>query len=125
MGPEGLRRAFHQYDRLGDMRVLESCSGEGPEARRADVGCVVFGCTFSSFSPLERTKSKLPDVCLAEALQVTCFEVLMGRTPFEKSDQEQFSSTAELEVYYERTLAGAWIGEWLMSAGESLALFFL
>lgn len=48
----------------------------------------------------------------------------MGRTPFEKSDQEQFSSTAELEVYYERTLAGAWIGEWQMSAGKFLALFF-
>lgn len=84
---------------------------------------MVFGCTFSSFPSLKRTRSKSPDVYVAGALQVTCFEVLMGRTPFEKSDQEQFSSTAELEVYYERTLAGAWIGEWQMSAGEFLALF--
>lgn len=74
--------------------------------------------------PSRANKSKSPDVCLAGILQVTCFEVLMGRTPFEKSDQEQFSSTAELEVYYERTLAGAWIGEWQMSAGKFLALFF-
>jgi hypothetical protein len=47
------------------------------------------------------------------------FEILIGRTPFEEDDQEQFSTPDELLVYYERTRRGEWIGEWSMPDGKS------
>ncbi|WVO18574.1 hypothetical protein L204_106293 [Cryptococcus depauperatus] len=46
------------------------------------------------------------------SLGITMFEILVGRTPFETDDQEQFSTPEELVVYYERTKRGEWIGEW-------------
>jgi hypothetical protein len=48
------------------------------------------------------------------------FEILIGRTPFEANEQEQFSTKEELRVYYERTKAGTWVGEWSMSPRESM-----
>lgn len=44
------------------------------------------------------------------------FEILIGRTPFEANEEEQFSTNEELRVYYERTKAGKWVGEWSMSS---------
>src|SRR5260370_37896418 len=44
------------------------------------------------------------------SLGVTFFEILVGRTPFEKSDGEQLSSKEDLERYWERTLRGKWVG---------------
>ncbi|KIY68301.1 kinase-like protein [Cylindrobasidium torrendii FP15055 ss-10] len=51
------------------------------------------------------------------SLGVTFFEILIGRTPFEGSDQEQFSTKEDLEKYWSRTLRGQWIGDWKMSRG--------
>lgn len=67
------------------------------------------------------------------SLGVTFFEILAGRTPFEKSDQEQFTTKEDLEEYWARTvseansftkmsnaflqLRGQWIGNWKMSRG--------
>ncbi|KAF9525504.1 kinase-like domain-containing protein [Crepidotus variabilis] len=51
------------------------------------------------------------------SLGVTFFEILVGRTPFEKSDGEQFSSKEDLEKYWERTLRGKWVGKWKFSQG--------
>ncbi|ODN74147.1 hypothetical protein L202_07598 [Cryptococcus amylolentus CBS 6039] len=48
------------------------------------------------------------------SLGITMFEILIGRTPFEADDQEQFSTPEELVVYYERTKVGRWVGEWDM-----------
>ena len=45
------------------------------------------------------------------------FEILIGRTPFEEDEQEEFSSPEELQVYYQRSSRGVWIGEWRMPRG--------
>ncbi|KAF8158040.1 hypothetical protein B0H34DRAFT_707275 [Crassisporium funariophilum] len=49
------------------------------------------------------------------SLGVTFFEILVGRTPFEHSDGEQFSSNEDLEKYWSRTLRGKWVGTWKFS----------
>ncbi|KAJ6585267.1 hypothetical protein B0H19DRAFT_1368651 [Mycena capillaripes] len=49
------------------------------------------------------------------SLGVTFFEILIGRTPFEHSDTEQFSTKEDLEKYWARTLRGKWVGTWKMS----------
>ena len=46
------------------------------------------------------------------SLGVTFFEILIGRTPFEKSDGEQFHTKEDLEKYWGRTLRGKWVGTW-------------
>ncbi|KAF9046192.1 kinase-like domain-containing protein [Panaeolus papilionaceus] len=51
------------------------------------------------------------------SLGVTFFEILVGRTPFEHSDGEQFNSTDDLEKYWSRTLRGKWVGTWEFSKG--------
>ncbi|CAA7265469.1 unnamed protein product [Cyclocybe aegerita] len=51
------------------------------------------------------------------SLGVTFFEILVGRTPFENSDGEQFNSNEELEKYWARTLRGKWVGTWQFSKG--------
>jgi serine/threonine protein kinase len=38
------------------------------------------------------------------ALGVTFFEILVGRTPFEHRDGEQFRDKADLEKYWSRTV---------------------
>ena len=48
---------------------------------------------------------------------MTFFEILIGRTPFEHSEGEQFSTKDDLEKYWERTLRGKWVGAWKMSKG--------
>ncbi|PFH46524.1 hypothetical protein AMATHDRAFT_199381 [Amanita thiersii Skay4041] len=49
------------------------------------------------------------------SLGITFFEILVGRTPFEYSDGEQFTSKEDLETYWARTLRGKWVGTWKMS----------
>ncbi|KAJ7451595.1 hypothetical protein FB451DRAFT_702631 [Mycena latifolia] len=49
------------------------------------------------------------------SLGITFFEILIGRTPFEHSDTEQFSTKEDLEKYWARTLRGKWVGSWKMS----------
>ncbi|KAH9936578.1 uncharacterized protein B0H18DRAFT_1113952 [Fomitopsis serialis] len=51
------------------------------------------------------------------ALGVTIFEILMGRTPFEYSEGEHFTTKEDLERYWNRTLRGKWVGTWKMSRG--------
>ncbi|THH31245.1 hypothetical protein EUX98_g2950 [Antrodiella citrinella] len=51
------------------------------------------------------------------SLGITFFEILVGRTPFEYSEGEQFSTKEDLEKYWSRTLKGKWVGSWKMSAG--------
>lgn len=38
------------------------------------------------------------------SLGITFFEILVGRTPFENSDGEQFTTKEELEKYWSRTV---------------------
>ncbi|THH04089.1 hypothetical protein EW146_g10267, partial [Bondarzewia mesenterica] len=49
------------------------------------------------------------------SLGITFFEVLVGRTPFEFAEGEQFSTKEDLEKYWGRTLRGKWVGTWKMS----------
>ncbi|KAJ7818494.1 hypothetical protein B0H14DRAFT_2839135 [Mycena olivaceomarginata] len=49
------------------------------------------------------------------SLGISFFEILIGRTPFEHSDSEQFSTKEDLEKYWARTLRGKWVGTWKMS----------
>ncbi|WVQ73507.1 hypothetical protein IAR50_003079 [Cryptococcus sp. DSM 104548] len=56
------------------------------------------------------------------SLGITMFEILIGRTPFEADDQEQFSTPEELVVYYERTKVGRWVGDWSMPADIEVLL---
>ncbi|KAG2138634.1 uncharacterized protein EDB93DRAFT_1090613 [Suillus bovinus] len=44
------------------------------------------------------------------SLGVTFFEILIGRTPFEYEEGEQFASKADLEKYWSRTMRGKWVG---------------
>jgi serine/threonine-protein kinase GIN4 len=39
------------------------------------------------------------------ALGVTFFEILVGRTPFEYSEGEQFTTKEDLERYWSRTVS--------------------
>ncbi|OBZ68659.1 Serine/threonine-protein kinase par-1 [Grifola frondosa] len=49
------------------------------------------------------------------SLGITFFEILVGRTPFEHAEGEEFSSKEDLEKYWSRTLRGKWVGTWRMS----------
>ncbi|KAH7097669.1 kinase-like domain-containing protein [Auriculariales sp. MPI-PUGE-AT-0066] len=54
------------------------------------------------------------------ALGVTFFEILEGRTPFERSDLsdsggEVMATKEDLERYLARTVTGRWVGEWRLS----------
>ncbi|KZT28346.1 hypothetical protein NEOLEDRAFT_916115 [Neolentinus lepideus HHB14362 ss-1] len=49
------------------------------------------------------------------ALGVTFFEVLVGRTPFEYTEGEQFATKVDLEKYWARTMKGKWVGAYKMS----------
>ncbi|GJJ13306.1 hypothetical protein Clacol_007558 [Clathrus columnatus] len=55
------------------------------------------------------------------SLGVTLFEILRGRTPFEHAEPdgktETFSTKAELEKYWARTVKGKWVGKWTMTKG--------
>lgn len=55
------------------------------------------------------------------SLGVTFFEILVGRTPFEKSDDE-LNSKEDLEKYWGRTLRGKWIGTWDFSKAAEKVL---
>lgn len=48
------------------------------------------------------------------ALGVTCYEVLVGRTPFEWDEDETFEEQEGLDEYRHRTYLGEWLGHWSM-----------
>ncbi|BGP35513.1 hypothetical protein JCM10296v2_007351 [Rhodotorula toruloides] len=65
----------------------------------------------------ERAKGALHDERLSDvfALGVTMYEIVVGRTPFEKSEDENFLNREQLEVYYNRTLTGQFYGDYIVS----------
>lgn len=52
------------------------------------------------------------------ALGVTFFEIVVGRTPFELEEGEEFSSKEDLERYWNRTNNDIWVGTWKISLGS-------
>ncbi|KAI5481803.1 hypothetical protein MNV49_000080 [Pseudohyphozyma bogoriensis] len=65
----------------------------------------------------ERARGILHDERLSDiwALGVTMYEIVVGRTPFEKNDAEEFLTRDALEVYYHRTTSGNFFGEYKIS----------
>ncbi|GAA5848645.1 hypothetical protein JCM9279_002727 [Rhodotorula babjevae] len=65
----------------------------------------------------ERAKGLVHDERLSDifALGVTLYEVVVGRTPFEQSEDETFLNREQLEVYYHRTTTGKFYGDYLIS----------
>ncbi|GAA5872039.1 hypothetical protein JCM16303_000953 [Sporobolomyces ruberrimus] len=78
--------------------------------------------TIEYLSP-ERSRGDLHDERLSDiwALGITIYELVVGRTPFEQSEEETFLNRGELEIYYQRTLTGRFYGDYLISSDlESL-----
>ncbi|KAL7420476.1 hypothetical protein Q5752_004426 [Cryptotrichosporon argae] len=48
------------------------------------------------------------------ALGITMYEILIGRTPFEATEDEVFETPEQLRVYHDRTRRGHWWGPWSM-----------
>ncbi|SCV74806.1 BQ2448_7835 [Microbotryum intermedium] len=90
-----------QYARDAPERFLSSLSWGTPEY----------------LSP-ERAKGVLHDERLSDvwALGVTMWEIVVGRTPFERTESEEFLTRDALEVYYGRTVEGAFCGEFKVSS---------
>jgi len=88
-----IQRAIGKWhdERLSDVWAL-GVSAMYPKTARGSVRLIVVTC-----------------------LQITFFEILIGRTPFEAHASEDFSTQDQLTVYYDRTLRGEWLGEWEMS----------
>ncbi|KAG8798543.1 hypothetical protein FRC17_007393, partial [Serendipita sp. 399] len=59
----------------------------------------------------ERAKGQVHDTRKSDvwSLGITFFEIIMGRTPFEKDKGEHFISKEELDVYWKRTYRGKWL----------------
>ncbi|GAA6024745.1 hypothetical protein JCM8202_002908 [Rhodotorula sphaerocarpa] len=60
----------------------------------------------------ERAKGAVHDERLSDvfALGVTMYEIVVGRTPFEETEDETFLNREALEIYYHRTLSGRFFG---------------
>ncbi|KAF8340367.1 kinase-like domain-containing protein [Cantharellus anzutake] len=67
----------------------------------------------------ERAKGYIHDTRKSDvwSLGVTFFEIIIGRTPFELEEGEEFSSKEDLERYWHRTNNDIWVGTWKMSIG--------
>lgn len=52
--------------------------------------------------------------------QISMYEILIGRTPFEMDEEEVLESDEDLRIYWDRTRKGVWLGQWTMPSGMSL-----
>jgi serine/threonine protein kinase len=67
----------------------------------------------------ERSRGVAHDDRLSDifSLGVTAYECVVGRTPFEKDETEEFLNKETLEIYFQRTLKGEFLGEVNVSSG--------
>ncbi|KAG0145480.1 hypothetical protein CROQUDRAFT_705514 [Cronartium quercuum f. sp. fusiforme G11] len=72
---------------------------------------------FGEYLSPQRAKGEPHDERLSDiwSLGITLYEVIIGRTPFEKDDQEEFLTKEALQVYYQRTLTGEFLGDYQLS----------
>jgi serine/threonine protein kinase len=73
----------------------------------------------------ERSRGVAHDDRLSDifSLGVTAYECMVGRTPFEMDETEEFLDRERLQLYYQRTLTGGFYGEVSVSGGTSIHLF--
>ncbi|GAA5836326.1 hypothetical protein JCM5353_005988 [Sporobolomyces roseus] len=66
----------------------------------------------------ERANGHLHDERLSDiwALGITLYEIVVGRTPFEESEEEDFLTKGQLELYHHRSLTGKFYGDYLISS---------
>ncbi|GAA5963340.1 hypothetical protein JCM21900_002044 [Sporobolomyces salmonicolor] len=66
----------------------------------------------------ERAKGMMHDERLSDvwALGITMYEIVVGRTPFEQSEDENFLNREQLEIYYHRTTTGQFYGDYIVSS---------
>ncbi|GAA5903049.1 hypothetical protein JCM5296_001722 [Sporobolomyces johnsonii] len=66
----------------------------------------------------ERAKGMMHDERLSDvwALGITMYEIVVGRTPFEQSEDENFLNREQLEIYYHRTTTGKFYGDYIVSS---------
>jgi serine/threonine-protein kinase GIN4 len=92
-----------------------------PDSSKAFLSNLSYG-TPEYLSP-ERARGQLHDTRKSDiwSLGITFFEILVGRTPFEESDKDEFVTKDDLQKYWACTVRGKWMGSWKMSRGmESL-----
>lgn len=53
------------------------------------------------------------------------YEIVVGRTPFEENDKEEFLTKEALEIYYQRTLTNEFFGQVYISKGVFFFVQFL
>lgn len=108
----GARGSFLSSISWGTPEYLDPQRAKGMphDERASDVWSLgVSSSVFFHFKPRHELGA---DKQWVGVLQITMFEILTGRTPFEADDQEQFSTPEELVIYYERTRKGHWVGQW-------------
>ncbi|KAI8459430.1 kinase-like domain-containing protein [Phakopsora pachyrhizi] len=66
----------------------------------------------------QRARGEWHDERLSDiwSLGVTIYEIVVGRTPFEANETEEFLTKASLEVYYQRTLKAEFLGPHKLSS---------
>ncbi|KAM0751501.1 kinase-like protein, partial [Meredithblackwellia eburnea MCA 4105] len=64
----------------------------------------------------ERARGILHDERLSDIWALGMYEIVVGRTPFEKTESEEFLTREALEKYYERTTSGSFCGEYTITA---------
>ena len=91
--------------KLVDFGFAERYEPKGPNAFESQLayGTPEYLCP-------ERAKGNVHDTRKSDvwSLAITFFEILTGRTPFER-EGEQFSTKEELETYWKRTVSGRWL----------------
>ncbi|KAF9781712.1 hypothetical protein BJ322DRAFT_1010425 [Thelephora terrestris] len=97
---------------LVDFGFAEKYDMGSPKAFRSNLA---YG-TPEYLSP-ERARGHYHDTRKSDvwSLGITFFEILIGRTPFEHVEGEQFSTKEDLEKYWARTVRGKWVGSYKMT----------